>query len=249
MADTLREQQFAMSRYLRDPVNDPPPPGIEERRLKVYRDVFFNSLQGLLASGFPIIRRVLEDSVWLGLVRAFYAEYRATTPYFTKAAGEFVAFLQVRSGDDPAWLAELAHYEWMETKLQLSDAPMPPGASAGDLLEQVLMLSPFSAVLGYRWPVTRIDTSCVPDTLPEQPTLLLLHRAADHRVHFNELSPPAYRLLESIAANRWTGREHIEALAEEAEVDARALMSRALAMLEQFRDDGIVLGTVQPARP
>lgn len=248
MAETLREQQFVMSRYLRDPANNPPPPGIEERRLKVYRELFFNSLQGLLASGFPVIRKVLEESVWLGLVRAFYAEHRAATPYFTEVAGEFVSFLQGRSGDEPAWLAELAHYEWMETRLQLSDAPMPAHSPDGDLLEQVLVLSPFAAVFGYRWPVTRISDGYMPDTMPVQPTLLLLHRAGDFRVHFNELSPPAYRLLESIASNQWTGRSHLASLSVEAGIDIDALLSQGLAMLEQFRADGIVLGTLQRDR-
>jgi uncharacterized protein len=247
MADSLREQLFTFSRHLRDPAHCQPPPGIEARRMKVYRDLFFNSLQGLLASGFPVIRRTLDESKWRSLVRTFYAEYRATTPLFTEIAGEFVTFLQARSehGDDPPWLAELAHYEWMETHLQLSDALLPPHDPAGDLLDQVPVLSPFAMALGYRWPVTQITRGYAPTRPPTQPTLVMLHRDANHRVNFAEISPPVYRLIVSISEHRRTGREHLAALAAEAGMALDSLLAHGLDSLNQLRSRGIVLGTQQ----
>ena len=68
MADTLQDQQFALSRHLRDP-SHPPPPGIEERRLAIYRDLFFNNIESLLAGNFPVIRQTLGDDAWRRLVR------------------------------------------------------------------------------------------------------------------------------------------------------------------------------------
>ena len=60
MADTLQDQQFALSRHLRDP-SHPPPPGIEERRLAIYRDLFFNNIESLLAGNFPAMPVLLAE--------------------------------------------------------------------------------------------------------------------------------------------------------------------------------------------
>jgi hypothetical protein len=245
MASTLREQQFAFARHVRDPANHPKPAGIDERRMKVYRDLFFNSLQSQLASGFPVIRQTLDTELWLKLVRSFYADYRAQAPLFTEIAGEFVSYLQTRT-EDPEWLAELAHYEWMETKLHLSDALAPDHDPDGDLIERSPVLSPLAVPLAYRWAVTHISPESVPTQAPEQPTLLLLHRGPDHRVRFTQLSAVTYRLLLSLASNQWTGKKHLTVLAAEAGLPEGALLAAGQGMLEQFRRDGVVLG-VQPA--
>ena len=126
MADTLQDQQFALSRHLRDP-SHPPPPGIEERRLAIYRDLFFNNIESLLAGNFPVIRQTLRDDAWRRLVRSFYARHRSQTPLFPEIAREFIRFLETRTGDgDPPWLRELAHYEWVDLALQIARAATPP---------------------------------------------------------------------------------------------------------------------------
>lgn len=242
MTNTLREQQFVFARHLRDPNRNPKPPGIDDRRMKVYRDLFFNSLQSQLASGFPVMRQTLEGSAWLGLIRDFYTDYRSQTPLFTELAGEFVGYLQTRN-DDPPWLAELAHYEWMETKLHLCDARAPEHDPDGDLIEGTPVLSPLAVPLAYRWPVTHIGPAFTPTQAPEQPTLLLLYRAANHRVQFSQISPVTYRLVMSLASNPWTGRKHLSTLAIEGGLAEDALLEPGRGLLEQLRGDGIVLGT------
>ena len=62
MSDALREQQLAFAAHLRDPANNAAPDGIEDRRMAIYRDLFFNSIQGLLAANFPVIRKTLGDT-------------------------------------------------------------------------------------------------------------------------------------------------------------------------------------------
>jgi len=109
MADTLHDQQSVLSRHLRDPSSHPPPPGIEERRLAVYRDLFFNNIEGLLAGNFPVIRKTLGDDAWRALVRRFYADHRSQTPLFPEIAREFIRYVESRDDDGlPPWLRELA---------------------------------------------------------------------------------------------------------------------------------------------
>lgn len=246
MADRLREQQFVLARHLRDPVGQPPPPGIEERRLQVYRELFFNAIEGLLAAGFPVIRETLGDPAWKALVRAFYATHRSRTPLFTEVAAEFVAFVETHADEAgwPPWLAELAHYEWVEQALFISDEQAPPHDPDGNLLDGVPLLSPLAFPLAYRWPVTDIAPARVPAAPPAELTMLLVHRDAGHQVRFARITPLAYRVLAALQATVATGREHLAVLAAEAGMDPDEIQSRGLLLLQELRAQGVVLGTV-----
>ncbi|WP_202845682.1 DNA-binding domain-containing protein [Luteimonas saliphila] len=251
---TLRAQQFALSRHLRDPAAVPPPGGIETRRLGIYRELLYNNLQGLLAGNFPVIRRILDDAAWQALVRGFFALHRSHTPLFTEIGREFVRWLEARAEDDPAlppWLPELAHYEWVELALQISDAqprldPQPGGDPAPDpvqaLLDGVPVVSPLAWALAYRWPVHRIGPGNLPGVEPEAPTLLLVRRDDTGEVRFAQLSPLAFRLLELLADGTRTGRACLQALAHEAGTDPDALLAEGGAMLARMRDEGTLLG-------
>lgn len=243
----LRDQLGTLADYVRDAGTHPGPPGIEARRLKVYGDLVYNNLEGLLAGNFPVIRTTLGDAGWQALVRGFLARHASRTPLFTELGREFAAFLGSEAGSDPQhpWLAELAHYEWAELGLQLSDATMPPHDPAGDLLEHTPLLSPLAWALAYRWPVSRIGPDFQPVELPAQPTLLLLRREANGSVHFSTLSPLLFRLLELLEANAdGTGRDMLHRLAQEAgEPDLDGFVRQARPMLQRLHAEGVLPGT------
>lgn len=249
MPDALRRQQFAFAAHLRDPAAHPLPPGIEDRRLAVYRELFFNNIEGLLAGNFPVIRKTLADDAWRTLVRAFYAGHRSRTPLFAEIGREFIRFLETRAengANDPPWLPELAHYEWVELALQISDEPPPDHDADGDLLAGIPVLSPQAWALAYRWPVPRIGPDHWPDVPPDAPTLLLVRRDASGEVRFAEISPLVYRLLEILGEGAATGRQALETLAAEAGVaDPADFLGQGAAMLRRMRDEGTILG----ARP
>ena len=243
----LRAQLDALAAHVRDPAAHPGPPGIESRRLKLYSDLVYNNLDGLLAGNFPVIRNTLGAGDWGMLLRRFLAIHHSHTPLFTELGRELIAFLECDAGADPArpWLAELAHYEWAELGLQLSDVPIPPHDAEGDLLQGIPLLSPLAWPLGYRWPVNRIGPGFQPTTPPSDPTLVLLRREADGRIHFSALSPMLFRLLELIAANdRATGRQLLGQLAQEAaQPDPDAFVVEATPMLLRLHAEGVLLGT------
>ena len=247
---SLQAQQFALARHVRDPAHNPPPPGIEERRLAVYRELFYNSIESLLASNFPVIRRTLGDAAWHALVRDFYADFRCQTPLFTEIGGEFVRFVEERedSRGDPPWLHDLAHYDWVELALQIADDVLPAHDPMGDLLSEEPVVSPFAWALAYRWPVHRIGPGQQPDCAPDNPTLLLVRRNAGGNVEFAELSPLVYRMLELLGAGDGnSGDAVLRALALEAEAaDVAAFVRDGAAMLRRLHEEGTILGTRRP---
>ena len=232
MNETLREQQYTLARHVRDPQRNAPPPGVEARRLKVYRELFYGAIEGLLAGSFPVMRQALGEQRWHARVRDFYANYRSQTPLFTEIAEAFVDYLQGVELDAP-WQLELAHYEWVEAQLYLSDAEDPAHDPAGDLREEAPLLSCVARVLAYEWPVERIGVDYQPTVAPEVPTLLLVYRDAALTVRFARLAPMAYRLL---ALEQGTGRARLEALGGD--------VQQGLALLEGLRELGIIVGTV-----
>lgn len=220
---------------IRQPGVNPLPEGVPAERMAIYEQLFFNTIEGFLSSGFPVSRRLFEEARWRRLVGDFLAGYRCTTPYFPAVGEEFLGWLSdgyCPHANDPPFLLELAHYEWVELALELSPAELP---SVG--------WSPLAWPLAYVWPVQRIGPDCRPELPPEQPTCLLAWRDGQDRVRFMQLGPFAYRL-----ALRLRGGETPEAalkhLAEESGIapDA-AFYQHADELLEAWRRQDIFIGS------
>lgn len=249
----LAAQQVAFAAHLRDPAANPPPPGIENRRMAIYRELFYNTVEGLLATGFPVLRRLRDDAAWHALVRDFYREHASHTPLFPEVGREFLRYLETRQRQgrgDPEFLLELAHYEWVELALSLDDSELDAidCAAAADLLDGVPLLSPLAWPLAYRYPVQLIRPEFQPDTPPAEPTLLLIVRGRDDTVRFKALDPLAYHLIQAIGDNDAgrSGRELLTTLAAAAQVDdPAAFIASGANLLEQLRQREVILG----ARP
>ncbi len=243
--DTLRRQQLQFAHHLRDPDHAPPPPGIEARRLALYRELVLGNLQRMLDAAFPVCRTLLGESAWQARVRHFHARHRCQSPLFARIPSEFVAYLQTPQAEAPAWLVEMAHYEAVELTLQTADDPVPAHLAEGDLQTGPPVLSPWLRALAYRWPVHRLGGDRLPeDTPPAMPTLLLVWRAPTGQVCFAELSPASFRLLEWLAQPRPpSAAEALARLAgETAAPDPAAFMAAGYDLLRHWRQQGIVLG-------
>lgn len=238
----LHEQLHALAAHVRDPATHAGPPGIEDRRLQVYRELVANNLDGLLAGTFPVIRKTLGDDAWRTLLRTFLATHRSETPLFTRLGLEFVAFLEAHADPDRPWLAELAEYEWAELGLQLHDATPRTDDPQADLLDGIPMLSPLAWPRAYRWPVATLGPDHQPTTPPPTPTLVLLHRMHDGQVRFSRLSPLLFALLRHADGNTTaSARAMLESLARTAgHPGARPLSAEAIPMLQRLRNAGVL---------
>jgi len=245
----VRALQYAFAAHLRDPSSAPAPAGVEDRRLAVYRDLFFNNVAAFMAGNFPVLRRILDEAAWQRLMRDYFARHRARTPLFPQMAREFVRYLETEREDpqDPPFLYELAHYEWVEAALAIDTAEIDAvsAAAAGDLLAGVPVMSPLAWPLAYRFPVHRISPEFQPQEPPAEPTYLVVYRDRGDEVGFMAMNPVAARLLELVAAGKGeSGRALLERIAAElAHPEPEVVVAGGLSTLAQFRDLDIVLGT------
>ncbi|HDS1101530.1 MULTISPECIES: putative DNA-binding domain-containing protein [Stenotrophomonas] len=245
---TLRAQQHAFTAHLRDPQAVSAPAGLDPRRVAVYQRLLFNNLLGLLSTGFPVCMRLLGEPAWNTLVRHYFATHRCQTPLFTELAAEFVQWLQAQPTLPHPALAELAHYEWVETALyQLSAEPLPAPGDV-DPLRVPLQRSPLAWPLLYGWPVHRLGAEDAPSALPSEPTGLLVRRDPDGEVRFAALSPLAVHLLSRIGEQPGLdGHRYLQQLATDHGLGADALAEPGAALLQQFLRAGVI-GPLAPPR-
>lgn len=257
MADLpeFQQKQYAFAAHIRDPDNVPAPEGIEDRRMAIYRELFFNNIRNLLSNMFPVLRKLHGDDKWHEMIRLFMQRHRAETPYFLQLPQEFLAFLQHEyeaQVDDYPFLIELAHYEYIELALSISEDSnnLEDIDPDGNLLNQVPVKSALAWVYAYQYPVHRITAEFIPAEPAEQPVFIAVYRRTDDSVGFLELNPITARLLEAIEDNDagQTGEAMLRALAGEINyADADALVAHGATALEEMRQLEILTGTRVPA--
>lgn len=244
----LKESQLAMARYLRDPGGQPAPEGVEPRRLKIYEDLIYNNIEGFISSGFPVLRSLYSDADWHCMVRLFIDQHRCHTPYFLEISQEFLSYLNgvhEQRDCDPVFMAELAHYEWVELGLDISLQELPPAAAYTDLLSAVPRLSNLAWSLTYQFPVHRVGARFRPAEAAE-PTFLVVYRNREDKVLFMEINSGIARLLELVRDNfeDMPGddiRTLLNALAVELNMALEAMLGFGKDQFEQLIAADIVL--------
>ena len=216
----FQQHQYAFAAHIRDPRHTPCPNDVSAERMKVYQELLFNNIEGVLSNAFPVLKSLYADADWLSLVNGFFQTHHAQTPYFSKLPEEFLNYLQTdyqHSENDPAFMLELAHYEWVELALAIDDATLDTANTFdGDPLAAIATLSPLAWLLEYRFPVHQISPDNRPETAPAQPTYLVVYRDRQDDVGFLELNPVTARLLQLISQNtKQSGREMLEQIASE----------------------------------
>lgn len=247
-------RQLELAAHIRDPANRPRPADVEDRRMAIYRELFYNNVESLLAGNFPVMRKLLADDHWHTLVRDFFVRHRAQTPYFLEIAQEFLDFLQNERRSeprDPPFLLELAHYEWVELAVSISEETADPSAADpnGDLITGIPLVSPLAWNLTYLYPVHRIRPDFQPDAPDKEPTHLVVYRNRQEDVAFMEINAVTQRLLQLLQENPgWTGLDTVKKIAEELNhPQPKAVIEAGRQLLNDLRASNIVLGTRRPA--
>lgn len=198
----LFEQQQRFMAHIRDPAQNPPPADVPPQRMAVYSELFFNNIEGFLASAFPVLKSLYPPALWLKRVRRFYADYDCQSPLFLEISDAFLDYLDSPAfsafAEEPLFIRELAHYEWLE--LACDRAIENGKALKGIIADTPLRLSNAAAVAAYHWPVQDISRQYQPQAPLTEPLLLLVHRDASEKVCFARLNPALASILALIEA-------------------------------------------------
>ncbi len=249
MSQDFAQLQRQFAAHLRDP-QQPAPAAIEERRLRIYRDLFFNNIEGFLRQSFPVCQQLLaRQQHWQPLVRRFFAEHTCHSPHFVDIPRQFLDYLLAAPLPPhyPAFLAELAHYEWLELALETATEceELLDCEPDVDLLADCPVLTPVFAMPDYHWPVQLIGPEHQPEAPLTQPQTLLLFRNRELRVSFLVINQATRQLIEQLIAQpEANGYEHVRALLPQLPgFDEQRLCAMVLPLLSDWRQRGFILGT------
>ncbi len=246
----FQQQQLAFTAHIRDPIANPLPPDIPARRMEIYTEIFFNNISEQLSCNFPVLRRILSDDDWNGLMRDFMIKHRATTPLFTEIGLEFVEYLQqerqTRAGDLP-FMLELAHYEYVELAVAIStaDDDLEEHDPNGDLLNGRPLVGPTAWNLSYHWPVHQIGPDYQPEEPPAEATHLVVYRDRQDAVHFLQINAVTQRLLQLLQEKPdFTSLDALTAIARELKhPDPTSVTEAGKQLLADLRQRNVILGT------
>ena len=250
------QRQYEFAAHIRDPEHKPAPDDIEDRRMGIYRELFYNNVEGFLSNSFPVLRKLMDDDSWHAMARDFYASHQCHSPLFLEIPREFLNYLQQERtdrADDLPFLHELAHYEWVELAVSVAEIDDAENrgretvftAAEDDLLDAVPVVSKLAWPVSYHYPVHKISPEFIPTTPGEQATYLLVYRDPDDEVGFMELNPVSARLLALLQEDtNLSGRQALEQIAAELRhPNPEVVIEGGRQILQEWQQRGIVLGT------
>jgi len=250
-ADSAHFQQVQrqLADHLRDPQHHAPPAGLEDRRLNVYRELFFKNILGFIARGFPVLCSLYESDDWRALVRAFYARHRCHSPYFTDIAKEFLLYLEHEHTPqrcDPPYLYELAHYEQVELAVGIAEDTAQHAAidRRGDWMAGQPLLSATAQWHSYRWPVHRIGPDYRPRESSGEGYTIAVCRDRQNTVRYMLLNTMTARLLDYLRAHpSCSGGDAIDAVARRhCPQNLSQARQQGAQLFDRLQQKGIVLG-------
>lgn len=240
--------QRAFMSAIRDPERCPAPADIDQRRMAVYQELFYNNVEDFLASTFPVLKEILGETGWHQLVREYFSTHRAKTPLFMQMPREFLVYLEQERESQPGdlpFMIELAHYEWTELALATSDQEITlEGIDVnGDLLFGKPVLSPLVCILGYEYAVHRICKDYLPTGQDKEETHLVVFRDRNDEVEFIEINPVTASLLHRVKEESGTGRSILADIATELQYpDPERLIEFGHSILNDMHARGVVTG-------
>ena len=164
MADLplFKQAQYEFAAHIRNPELNPKPSDVEARRMNIYSELFFNNVEGFISNTYPVLKEIMPENEWQDMMRDYFSKHLSHTPLFPEMPREFLKYLEYErdNTNDPDFIYELAHYEWIELALLTSDLDEDINWDKididGDILNNPPVLSPLAWPLTYQYPVQQI---------------------------------------------------------------------------------------------
>lgn len=233
--------------YIKDP-SLPLPDGIEGRRMKIYRELFFNNIDGFVSNAFPVLKSLYAEQDWLKLVQTFFVNHDCKTPIFIEIAQEFLLFLQTQyqvTEQDPPFMLELAHYEWLELVVAVAqDDPNQQLIETGwqEITQIKLCVSTTAQIAQYAFDVQHISPSHQPSEPSDKPQFFCIYRDAEEEVVFLQLNPLTAQVLAYMAQYNYVDYEVLIdwLLTTYAQIEPDALRQGCQQLLMDLSSKGII---------
>jgi len=250
----FQQTQYAFAAHIRQPEKNSAPSNIEDRRMKIYRDLFYNNVESFMSTTYPVLCEILGEQRWHALIHDYFANHKAHTPLFPEMPREFLVYLEDEREpqvDDFPFMLELAHYEWIELALSISELTDDTSklSNTVDLLNEIPILSNLAWLLSYQYPVQQISSRFLPTKENTQATHIIASRLLDdEEISFTEINPVIARLLQLIKSNenKLTGKQLLTQIANELEhPDIDSIISFGFDTLVELHNKNIIIGTLK----
>jgi len=222
--------QEAFTRHIRNPEKYKKPASIPASRMKVYNQLLFNSVEDCLSACFPILKSILKETKWKKLVRAFFEKHQAHSPLYREIPKEFVDYLlklKKIPTSYPAFLLDLAHYEWKELDLFL--APDQKIKSS---------LNPIHELLEYDYPVHQINSKNKPKP---QKSYYFMFRNSEDEIESLALNAVSTRLIQILKKGRKTQEAALRQIARELKHPRpEEVLENGKRLLKDWKEKGII---------
>jgi hypothetical protein len=211
--------------------------GVEDRRLNIYRELFYNNVESFISGTFPVLKGCVSQKTWQTMVRRFFVEHISQSPYFLEISEEFLEYLAKDKENTlalPSYAYSLAHWEWMEL---FADAYVESNChqlSMVNLDTDVLATVECAWLQAYEYAVHKIESD---DNISQAPTFLLIYRDASQEVEFVELNPLSYILFEALQNNtRFTIQQIVQEIATAHNMPLQQLLPGAYETVSNWVD-------------
>ncbi len=236
----FQQYQSEFTAHIRNPSAHKKPANVNAVRMAVYQKAVFNNIVESTTVCFPVCQAVLGKRAWQKLMGDFVANFAAASPIFREIPQQFLLYLTTVEGS-PAYLAQLAHYEWVELAVSALETKPVNSSNKIDLLNEVPVLAPHM-LLEYDYAVHKISARHQPKIVEK--THLLVFRNATFIVKFIELNPVTFQLLNLIKDNNMAGKQALMRLAEDMQhPDANAVIQFGLEILLDLASQQAIVGS------
>ncbi len=233
--------QKAFSDAIRDPVNHPNVAGIDQRHMNVYRELFFNNVEGFISGGFPVLMELFSEEQQIQLVRDFFIKHNCHSPYFLKISEEFLEYLLVSELDFlPEFSYQLAHWEWMELYADVyKETQSQAILTELDFEADIISITQSAWCQAYDYPVHKISSEnhCEPKV-----SYLMVYRNPQLEVGFIEINPLSALLYERLKENTCKSADGLlQHIAIEQNMDTAQVVQGGRQILEHWAGLGLLI--------
>ncbi len=259
MAALKKNRPAALQKFFRSAKDREALENVPLERLQTYRDHVAIGLLGGIQTAFPVLRSLISESEWNGLLNEFYGKRLSRSPIARQVYHEFAHFLEKRYRGPLLkkfpYLGALAHYEDVELKvLHAIDKPRPQidftrledaGAPAS-WASLIPILNPHHDLRVYAWPVHRVRRGFSSKQQVKHGAFPLLVFRHEDEVQFLEANVLVAKMLSLMNGKKTLGAILAKLVSPTRTKDPALFVKEAIDAIALLNREGMILGFSRP---